>query len=55
MRELHEEQDDDCCEEDSYKGDHHVLDHTISLMNWLMLVVGCWLFSIDCMNLWIDI
>jgi hypothetical protein len=36
MRELYEGHDDGCREEDSYKGDHHVLGHTISLM----LVVG---------------
>jgi hypothetical protein len=33
MREFHEGHDDDCCEEDSYKDDHHVLGHTISLIN----------------------
>jgi hypothetical protein len=33
MRELYEGQDDCCCEKNFYKGDHHVLGHTISLMN----------------------
>jgi hypothetical protein len=40
MRWLYEGYDDDCCDEDSYKEYHHVLGHTISLINWFLLVVG---------------
>jgi hypothetical protein len=40
MRELYEGRDGVYCEEDSYNGDHHVLGHTISLMNCFMSVVA---------------
>jgi hypothetical protein len=33
MKELHEGHDDDYYEEDSYKRDHHALNHTIPFMN----------------------
>jgi hypothetical protein len=40
MKELHEGHDDGCCQDDSYKGDFHVLGHTISLINlcWLLVI-----------------